>query len=256
LKPFQFSSPGLSFTLLNLQVNVGHQRAIRQGLWYAETTAAQRIIVMDADGEDDPQIIPEMLKMTDYEVVHVIRGKRREKIGFQLAYLIYRLFYLLVTGKRMNFGNFCMLDRKSLSLILGHAYVHFAAFLQNQPLSKGFIVSDRKKRLEGKSKMNFEKLVYHAFMSLVENAQSLLLLFFKFFVVLMAFLLLLGGFILYHKLFNRKAILGWASTLSVGIMNLALVSFGVFVLGLLLVNLLKRQAHAPEGRMYEVVDLK
>jgi glycosyltransferase involved in cell wall biosynthesis len=253
LKTFRFSNDKLSLTVLHLKVNIGHQRAIRQGLLYAQTTEAEHIIVMDADGEDNPEIIPQMLQMTQYEVVHVIRGKRQEKFGFRLAYFLYRLLYLVITGKRMNFGNYCMLNQDALTRILGHSYVHFAAFLQNQPLKRGFITSDRKKRLDGKSKMNMEKWVYHGFMSLVENAQNLLMLFFKFFVGLMVVLVFLGGYILYHKLFTGKAILGWASTLSVGIANLALLSFGVFVLGLLLMNILKRQTHTPETAMYEVV---
>lgn len=254
LSPFSFEAPNLSLTLLDLKMNVGHQRAIKQGLLYADTTQAEHVIIMDSDGEDHPEAIPELLKKRDFEVVHVVRGKRKEKLSFRLSYSIYKMFFYGITGKRMNFGNYCMVGRKALTTIIESDYVHFAAFLQNQRLSRSYIQSDRGKRIDGKSKMNFEKLIYHAFMSLVENAQSLLMIFFKLFVVLSVVLVFILGYIIYHKVFSGKAILGWASTLSIGLVNLALVSFGFFVLGLLLLNIFKRHTHSPEEKIYTIKD--
>jgi len=254
LMEFHFDSQNLAYKILDLNANVGHQKAIKQGLLYAQTTKASKVIVMDSDGEDNPEAIVSLLDHEDKEVVHVVRGKRKEKLSFRLSYTIYKSIFYLITGKRMNFGNYCMIGKKALATILDNQYVHFAAFLQNQKFSRGYIVSDREKRIDGKSKMNFEKLIYHAFMSLVENAQSLLMLFFKIFIVLLVVLFVMIGFILYHKLFTGKAVLGWASTISIGLINLALVSFGFFVLGLLLLNILKRQQNLPEKPMYQVIE--
>src|SRR6185437_14402736 len=55
---FQFTSPNIKFHLLELMYNVGHQSAIYQGLLYAKTINSGYIIVMDSDGEDDPDAIP------------------------------------------------------------------------------------------------------------------------------------------------------------------------------------------------------
>ncbi len=254
LSPFRFEAPNIRLTILDLKMNVGHQRAIKQGLLYAETTDAERIIIMDSDGEDNPAAIPALLEKDQFEVVHVVRGKRKEKLSFRFSYALYKMIFYVITGKKMNFGNYCMVGRKALTTILENQYVHFAAFLQNQRLTRSYIQSDRGKRIDGKSKMNFEKLIYHAFMSLVENAQSLLMIFFKIFVVLSIVLVFILGYIIYHKVFSGKAILGWASTLSIGLINLALVSFGFFVLGLLLLNIFKRHTHTPEEKIYNIID--
>src|SRR5438128_7322123 len=48
--------------LLTLRRNVGHQRAIAVGLAYVhEHIACDAVVVMDADGEDDPADVPRLV---------------------------------------------------------------------------------------------------------------------------------------------------------------------------------------------------
>lgn len=236
VQAFSFKKSNIRLHLLSLPFNMGHQKAIYQGLSYVQQTDAERIIIMDADGEDDPTGIPFLLE-NKAEIVQVKRGKRQASPFFKTAYFFYQLLYFIISKERMQVGNFCMIGRQALLQAGHHGFVHLAAFLQKLPLSRSYIQLDRGKRIAGKSKMASSQLVEHGLMALVERAPDLLRLFFKLFLWMMFFLIIGGIFVLYHKFFTGKAILGWTSTLMIGLMNLALVSLGFFVLGTLLLKI-------------------
>ena len=94
----------LSLKILSLQFNLGHQGAIAQGILFANNQKATHAIVMDGDGEDDPSAIPELLSLKHHDIVHVIRGKRREKLFFRMSYIFYKTLFSFLTRKKMNFG--------------------------------------------------------------------------------------------------------------------------------------------------------
>ena len=59
---FSAALPVAGVSILHLQRNVGHQRAICIGLCHLyEHSRARRIVVMDGDGEDDPEDIPRLV---------------------------------------------------------------------------------------------------------------------------------------------------------------------------------------------------
>ena len=76
LSQFRFHSGYHELHVLSLQFNVGHQGAIFQGLLYASTLAVEKVIIMDSDGEDDPDAIPELLSKKGFSIVEVKRGKK------------------------------------------------------------------------------------------------------------------------------------------------------------------------------------
>ena len=85
--------------------------------------------------------------------------------------------------------------------------------------------------------MGFKKLFYHAFKSFVEYGEDMLMLFFKGFIIIMAVLLAAIGNVVYQKFIAHTAILGWTSVVIIGLVNLAVICIGFFVLGILLINL-------------------
>jgi polyisoprenyl-phosphate glycosyltransferase len=176
---FEFSGLNLSMKLLSLDFNGGHQEAIAQGLHFAAVSEAGHVIVMDGDGEDDPSAIPELMKLRQYDIVTVTRGRRGNRPFFLLSYFIYRLLFRLVTGKRMNFGNYCMISPRVLSILNSRSFIHLAAFLSKLRLPSASIVADRRKRISGSSKMSLTSLVHHAFKSFVEYAEELLMVFLR-----------------------------------------------------------------------------
>ncbi|SFN94847.1 Glycosyltransferase involved in cell wall bisynthesis [Bizionia echini] len=241
IESLKINSPSINAVLLALNFNVGHQKAIQQGLLFVETKKFDNVIIMDADGEDDPGAIQEILKHTDKDLVQVIRGKRNENWRFKFFYRLYQNLFKVVIGKRLNFGNFCMLSPKLVTTATENSFVHLAAFLDNQKCFKTKVTWDRSHRISGESKMGFKNLFYHAVNSFVENAQSLLFIFIKLCMFLILGIIILTGFILYKKYVTNVAVPGWSSTLMATLFNSLLISIGVFVLGSLQLNILNKQ---------------
>jgi glycosyltransferase involved in cell wall biosynthesis len=168
LQQFRFSSEKISLEIINLTFNAGHQAAIYQGLLYARGLASGHFIIMDADGEDTPSVIPQLLDHANTSIVNVVRGSRSEPLFFRLCYRLYKIIFRALTGKQMNYGNFCLINRPVLELAVTSRFSHFAAFLAKQNCDRTYILSKKGKRLGGKSKMGFTKLVDHALKSFIE----------------------------------------------------------------------------------------
>ncbi|MDW8465010.1 MAG: glycosyltransferase family 2 protein [Chloroherpetonaceae bacterium] len=80
------------FRALHFARNFGHQAAVTAGIDYASGKA---IMIMDADLQDPPEIIPEFLKKWEegYEVVYAIRQGRKENFLLRAAF---KVFYRLL----------------------------------------------------------------------------------------------------------------------------------------------------------------
>jgi polyisoprenyl-phosphate glycosyltransferase len=256
LSKFKFKARNLTLDLLALRVNLGHQGAIYQGLLYARELNVERFIVMDSDGEDDPHAILNLLLHQEAEIVHVVRGKRNEELFFRAAYYFYKILFKAITKKSMNFGNYCMINRRVLNAATHASFIHFAAFLSKVRGEHAYITFDRQKRIGGESKMKTDSLVYHAFKSLTEYAEDLLMMFLKLFILLAGCFVGLMGYIFYQKLFTDNAILGWASTMSVGLFNTALIAIGFYVIGIILLNISHYRNTASREPLYDRVKNK
>jgi len=247
LSEFSFVSPNVTLTVLPLKFNVGHQGAIYQGLIYAQRCNSDKFIIMDSDGEDDPAAIADLIQFNNFDIVNVARGRRKEKLSFQAAYYIYRFIFKVITNRVLNFGNFCMINKKVLETSCHTSFIHFAAHLSKQKVSSTSIVYNRLKRIDGKSKMNLTSLVHHAFKSFVEYAEDLLMIFLKIFAFIIILFIGVTGIVLYKKFFTDDAILGWASTMVLGLFTVAIICLGFFVIGILLLNMIARRNQNKQG---------
>ena len=243
----------LLLKVLSLPFNLGHQGAIAQGLLYANEKKVSCAIILDGDGEDDPFAILELLSLKAHDIVHVIRGKRGEKLFFRFSSAIYRIIFKLLTKKKMNFGNYCLVSRKIISIAGSRTFIHLAAFLSKLQFKSVRITCDRRQRIGGDSKMNVVSLVHHAFKSFIEYAQALLMIFLKLFVLLFILLIITIGYIIYLKIFTTYPVLGWSSTFGIGLLASALVCIGFFVTGVLLLNLSQNRAMLPPVSVYKEV---
>jgi len=241
LSEFEFDATNVNLKVLPLKFNVGHQTAIYQGLLYAQHINANKFIIMDSDGEDDPAAIAELVKFEEFDIVNVARGRRKESLSFQVSYYIYRFIFKLITGKVLNFGNYCMITKRVLRTSCHTSFIHFAAHLSKQKVKSSSITYNRLKRIDGKSKMNMTSLIHHAFKSFVEYAEELLMVFLKIFILIILSFFILILLVLYKKLFTDDAILGWASTMTVSLFTTALACLGFFVLGILLLNMISKR---------------
>lgn len=255
LSKFTFTAPNISFHLLRLQFNIGHQGAVYQGLLYVSTLNPERVIIMDSDGEDDPAAIPLLLAKNGFEIVEVKRGKRSENFSFKLSYKMYRLLFRFVTGKTIDYGNYCMITNNIVERIKHTSFIHFPAYLLKQKASRASIVFNRSKRIDGKSKMGYKGLLLHAFKSMIEFSEDLLLLFFRMFVIIIATLGIVFINVFYQKFVSQTAIPGWFSSFSVSLIILAILCMGFFIVGLLLLNLMHQQNIRSFREIYSVVKL-
>jgi hypothetical protein len=145
-----------------------------------------------------------------------------------------------------------MITKKVVLISVHTSFIHFAAHLSRQKLRTTGIVSNRRRRLDGVSKMNLVSLIHHAIKSMVEYAEELIMIFLKLFFFIGTVFMVMIGIVLYKKLFTDEAILGWASTFSATLFSMALISLGFFVIGILLLNMMSRRSNLQLGIFEEV----
>jgi glycosyltransferase involved in cell wall biosynthesis len=175
------TAAGLSGTAIRLRRNVGHQRAIAIGLNYVadRLPGAQRIVVMDSDGEDIPQSIPALLQpldSTDVDVVVAQRKKRVETWRFRAFYLVYKQLFELLSGRKISFGNFMAMKPAAVKRLtaMQELWIHVAGCVITSKLRIALLPLDRGPRYAGKSKMNFVGLALHGFRALMVFAEDVL----------------------------------------------------------------------------------
>jgi glycosyltransferase involved in cell wall biosynthesis len=105
---------------VKLSRNHGHQLALTAGL---NVCRGERILIIDADLQDQPELLPEMLKMMDEEHAGVVYGQRRHRTGesaFKLwtASAFYRVLNRLSdTPIPMDTGDFRLMTRQALDVL-------------------------------------------------------------------------------------------------------------------------------------------
>jgi glycosyltransferase involved in cell wall biosynthesis len=246
VKP-SIESSFFQITIVSLVLNQGHQNAIYAGLSYCNQDNAEKIIVMDSDGEDDPEAIPELFSLSQQaKIVLVNRGKRKEKLAFKIGYTSYKYLFKMLTGATLNFGNFSIVDKDVLKIILSNnKFIHYASMLSKLKAPKAHITYNRRKRIDGKSKMSYSNLILHGIKSFVEYAEELLINVLKFFVLTIGVFLISIGWVVYEKLFTDNAIPGWAGTLSLLLLMASIISLGFFVTGIFLLKISNNQKTNP-----------
>ncbi len=154
--------------ILNMRKNKVHQRCIAAGLKYiCNNEDFDRVIVMDADGEDRPEEINDFFRVSKENPNVTITGnrfKRSEGIIFKTLYNIHKVLTFIFTGKLVKFGNFTCLPKKHVLQLIEKSYLwntYSSSVLRtiNDRLS---ISSTRGKRYVLPSKMNFFGLFFHS----------------------------------------------------------------------------------------------
>lgn len=104
--------------VVSLTRNFGHQAAITAGLQMASGDA---IAVIDADLQDPPEIILEMIAQWrgGYDVVYGVRSQREGGLAKRTAYnLFYRFFRAMVNfDVPVDSGDFALMDRKAVDAL-------------------------------------------------------------------------------------------------------------------------------------------
>lgn len=149
--------------IISFSRNFGHQAAVTAGLKYVTGDA---IVIIDADLQDPPELIPEMLKKWEegYEVIYGKRKTREGESAFKL--LTAKAFYSTLNKLSdveipKDTGDFRLVDRKVVDVI--NSLPEHNKFLRGLFSWVGFeqcaFEYERKERFAGKTKYPLKKML-------------------------------------------------------------------------------------------------
>ena len=151
---------------IRLSRNHGHQLALTAGLAHAR---GERILIIDADLQDPPELLADMMALAD-EGADVVYGRRRHRAGesrFKLftAHLFYRLLRALSdVAIPEDTGDFRLITRNVLDVF--NRMPEQARFIRGMISWVGFdqraLLYDRQSRPAGQSKYPLRKMVHFA----------------------------------------------------------------------------------------------
>lgn len=255
---FVLKNKFVDLTILNLKVNIGHQRAIAVGLQYIynETKDYDYVVVMDCDGEDKPEDILLLLEKGIVEdskkIIFAQRKKRQESVLFKTGYFFYKYLFYFLTGQKINFGNFSLIPKRLLSKVVhqNNIWNHYSGGIIQSKIPFDKVLLDRGKRYHGVSKMNFNNLIIHGLSSIAVyfDFLSLRILRYSLYGIGLCFISVM--YIFYQKMFTNNAIPGWASSLILIISGIILQLFSVTLIVLLLQLSSRKNINAPNPKGY------
>jgi len=151
--------------VVELARNFGHQVAISAGL---DHSRGRGVIVMDADLQDPPEVLPEFIAKwrEGHDVVYAIREKRKESWPKRIAYIaFYRLLERVANiNIPLDSGDFCIMDRAVVDLLVAMPERNrFVRGIRSWVgLDQVGLSYARQARYGGKPKYSFSRLLYLA----------------------------------------------------------------------------------------------
>ncbi len=152
--------------LINFARNFGHQTAITAGMDYASGDA---VVVIDADLQDPPEVIPEMIAKwrEGYEVVYGQRVKRKGETWFKkvTAKIFYRtLRKLTEVDIPVDTGDFRLIDRKVCNALkkVGERNRYIRGIISWLGFKSAPVEFTREKRFAGTTKYPLKKMLKFA----------------------------------------------------------------------------------------------
>jgi polyisoprenyl-phosphate glycosyltransferase len=149
--------------VIHLSRNFGHQAALTAGLEHA---AGDVVAMIDADLQDPPELIPDMVAHWSQgaDVVYAVRRPREGETAFKLATAswFYKLFDKLAqVDLHHNSGDFRLLDRRPLDALLSMR--ERSRFLRGMTVWVGYrqaaVPYDRDPRYAGETKYTLSKML-------------------------------------------------------------------------------------------------
>lgn len=159
-----WSSRDSHVVLLNLSRNFGHQAAITAGLHAAR---GQCVVIMDADLQDPPELIAEMLRRWR-EGYQVVVAERRSRAERGLRRLLFDMFYWTLHAisdypLQLQSGVFGLMDRRVVKSLV--AMPERSRFIPGMRSWLGFkqcsVLYDRADRSVGDPKQTFGRLLHY-----------------------------------------------------------------------------------------------
>ena len=153
---------------VNLSRNHGHQLALTAGL---DLSRGDIVMIIDADLQDPPELLGEMIELMNAEGADVVYGVRRSRAGETAfkratAHGFYRLLSRATeVDIPLDAGDFRLMSRRALAALL--AMPEQARFVRGMVAWIGFkqlpFPYDRQERFAGETKYPLRKMLHFAF---------------------------------------------------------------------------------------------
>ncbi len=196
--------------------NAGHQNALVAGM----ETALERydlFVSIDADLQDDPSVIEQMVDLHNTEqkeIVYGVRRQRREDTFFKrtTAKLFYRLMQRLGAKTVYNHADYRLMSRRAVEELL--RYDERNLFLRGIVPLLGYdtaeVYYDRVSRFAGESKYPLSKMLNFAIDGITSFSVKPVRMVLAMGIVFVFIALLILLYVL-HSWMNKTAVPGWAS---------------------------------------------
>jgi O-antigen ligase len=170
-----------------------------------------------------------------------------ETMHFKLFYVLYKFLFRILTGRKINFGNFVALKPAAVRRLtsMQELWTHLAGCVLLSKLRTQTESIDRGSRYAGKSKMNFTGLALHGFSAVMIFAEDVLV---RVGIVsaLVAALSIAAGLVATVLKVIGFATPGWFSV-SIGILLIVFLQTGALTLvALMLGGVMRGGAESPQ----------
>jgi glycosyltransferase involved in cell wall biosynthesis len=203
--------------IIDFSRNFGHQIAITAGI---EHTQGKAVIVMDADLQHPPELIPEMIKKwkEGFDIVYTIREKTVDE-GF-IKKITSNIFYKILNkianiNISENAPDFRLLDQKVVDSL--KSIKERARFIRGLINWVGFSQTGIRfiapKRYTGKTKYSLGKMLKFSIDGITSFSSFPLKIASHFGFILSSLGFLYAVYAIYMKLFSNSVIQGWTSIL-------------------------------------------
>jgi polyisoprenyl-phosphate glycosyltransferase len=233
LKELASGDPHLK--LVAFSRNFGHQAAVTAGLHECNGDVA---IIMDADLQDPPEVIPEMLKIYENEKCNVVYGVRIKRKGENLfktltAKLFYRfLNFISNESFPLDAGDFRLVDKNIITAFrnLPEKNKYIRGLIGWIGFKQCPVYYERESRFAGETKYPFRKMLRFAAVGLFYFSKKPLKLATSIGFLSIALGLLFSVFLLLNMIFKfNYVVTGWTSTIIIIIIfgGVQLLTIGV-----------------------------
>jgi polyisoprenyl-phosphate glycosyltransferase len=224
-----------NFKYINLSRNFGHQIAVSAGLDYC---IGEKIIIIDGDGQDPPEIIEKMYlkSLEGFEVVYARRINRKGEslVKKATAKWFYRLMRRITRiDIPVDTGDFRIIDRRVVEQLKQMPEKH--KFLRGQIAWIGFnqtaVEFEREERKSGETGYSYRKMIRFALDGITSFSNWPLRL-----ATISGFLFAFVGFLLiaytlYSRYFTDAFEPGWASQMITIIFIGGIQLIGIGIIG-------------------------
>jgi dolichol-phosphate mannosyltransferase len=241
---------------INLSRNHGHQLALTAGL---DLCSGNRILIIDADLQDPPELLPAMMEEMDRNAADVVYAVRRERAGETAfkkatAKIFYRALSRITDVEiPVDAGDFRLMSRRALDAFL--SLPEQARFIRGMVAWVGFrqipFLYDRAQRHAGETKYPLRKMLAFALDAVTGFSTAPLRMASHIGLWLVAASVLLILYIAYGFL-TGSAIQGWTSLMLVVVV---LGAVQMFVLGMIGEYLGRLFIEAKRRPLYIVADI-